>query len=109
LVAFQRALDLLQYDPFKLADRSLSRALAQDHGGGERALDDGLEVAAIPRAPPRVSRFARLEARGHRRGGGGQPPPRRARAREEPPARPPMPPPRLALCAGLLPPGVVLV
>src|SRR5262245_31200944 len=38
------ALDLLQHDPFKLADRPLSRALAQDHGGGERALDDGLEV-----------------------------------------------------------------
>src|SRR5262245_4862282 len=62
LVAFQRALDLLQYDPFKLADRPLSRALAQDHGGGERALDDGLEVPAIPRAPARVSRFPRLEA-----------------------------------------------
>src|SRR5262249_41419358 len=39
---------------------------AQDHRGGEGALDDGLEVSAIPRTPPRVSRLASLKARGDR-------------------------------------------
>src|SRR5919201_700694 len=48
---------------------AFSRALTQDHGGGEGALDDGLEVSAIPRTPPRVARFARLEARGDGRAG----------------------------------------
>jgi hypothetical protein len=60
---------LLQHDTLELADRPLSRALTQDHGGGEGALDDGLEVSAIPRTPPRVARFARLEARGDGRAG----------------------------------------
>src|SRR5262249_18559388 len=78
LVAFQRALDLLQHDPLELADRPLSRAFAHDHGGGEGALDDGLQVAAVPRTSVRVSRFARLEARGEGGAGIADRPARRA-------------------------------